>query len=67
MSKRKADQVISELWAVRDANSARFNHDPRAICRDLRSLEGSFDRAATHYSALAVGDDTDDEEHEKGS
>ncbi|MDD9997893.1 MAG: hypothetical protein OXI95_02915 [bacterium] len=63
MSTLKADSVISELWAVRDANSARFNHDPVAICRDIRSLEGSFDRAAAHYASLAIGDDTDGENH----
>lgn len=61
MSTLKADSIISELWAVRDANSARFNHDPGAICRDLRSLKGSFERAATHYASLAVSDDADSE------
>ena len=61
MSTLKADSVISELWAVRDANSARFNHDPGAICRDLRSLEGSFERAAAHYSGLTVGDEVADD------
>ncbi len=66
MSTLKADSVIAELWAVRDANSARFNHDPGAICRDLRSLEGSFERAATHYASLDIGDDVDSEDHGTG-
>ena len=63
LSTLKTDSIISELWAVRDANSARFNHDPGAICRDLRSLGGSFERAATHYASLAIGDDADTESH----
>lgn len=64
MSTFKADPVISELWAVRDAIAARFNYDPAAISRDVRSLEGSFERAAARFSSLDVRVDADGEDGE---
>ncbi len=44
MTKRPPDPIIAELWAVRDAYTARFDHDVSAMFRDLRARQEASGR-----------------------
>ena len=44
MKTAKADAVIAELHAVRDAYAARFGYDVRAIFADLRAAQEASGR-----------------------
>ena len=44
MTKRPPDPIIAEVWAVRDAYTAQFNHDVSAMFRDLRARQEASGR-----------------------
>ena len=44
MTQRPPDPIIAELWAVRDAYTARFNHDVSAMFRDIRARQEASGR-----------------------
>lgn len=49
MTKRPPDPIIAEIWAVRDAHAAQFNHDVSAIFRDIRARQEASGREYVRY------------------
>ncbi len=37
--KHSSNEILEEIWAVRDAHAKKFNYDLTAIGRDVRSIE----------------------------
>ena len=53
------DPIVDEVRRARDAYAARFNHDLRAIFRDLKQQEMRSGRKLVSYAADATGSSPD--------
>jgi hypothetical protein len=50
-----SDPIVDEVRRARDAYAARFNHDLRAIFRDLKEQEKRSGRKLVSYADAATG------------
>lgn len=44
------DEIIKELWQIREAHAAQFNYDLDAIFRDLREQQEKSGRAVVSFA-----------------
>ena len=51
MQTRQIDPIIAEFRAVRDEHAARFNHDVKAIFRNIRARQEASVRKYVRYPA----------------
>ena len=49
METQPFDPIISEVWAVRDARGARFDHDMGEVFRDIRTTHEMSGRNYVRY------------------
>ena len=62
MQTRQIDPIIAELRAARDEHAARFNHDVKAIFRDLQARQRASGRKYVRYPVRRIA--SEPERHE---
>jgi hypothetical protein len=45
------DEIIEEVYAIRDAHASKFRYDLRAICEDLKKMEAEHIAAGQPFIA----------------
>ncbi len=52
MERLKADPIVAEVRAVREAHAARFNYDPVAIVKDMQALQATSSHPYVHLPPM---------------
>ena len=55
----RTDPIIADLRAVRDEHAARFDHDVKAIFRDIRARQKASGRRYVRYPAKRPAHESD--------